>query len=161
MKRSFLVPIAAIVLLIALVQAVFGGSDEPLPSGWARMGALKPHAWYVPFQSDVPVGSLHFLIQADEDGVANLIMPTTPGYQIGVQLVATAAPTPVPPTPTYTPSPTPTRTKTPVPTATFTASPTPTRPNALAPGSWTDLFTRVQALWAAQKAWDEQYGGGN
>lgn len=147
--------VIAMVLMIAVVEAVFGQDMED----WARMGGLEPYAWYIPYQSDIPPGSMHFLIQADQDGIANIIFPSSGGFTVGVQLVATATPSPIPPTATSTPTMTPTKTNTPTPTATFTPSPTPTRPNSLAPGSWTDLFQRVKALWAAQKAWDEKYGG--
>lgn len=149
----------ALIFLLALCLSAFGQTGSQEINDWARMGGLEPYAWYIPYQSDIPPGSMHFLIQADQDGIANIIFPSSGGFRVGVQLVATATPSPVQPTPTKTPTVTPTKTNTPTPTATFTPSPTPTRPNALAPGSWTDLFQRVQALWAAQKAWDEKYGG--
>lgn len=162
----------------ALGQGTLPSTTEPLPPapspqggegevsrfvGWARMGGLEPFGWYLPYQSDIPLGSMHFLIQADGEGIANIIFPTTSGWQIGVQLVATATPSPIP-TSTRTPTPTrtntPTATRTPTPSHTPTVAPTPTRPKLPEPGTWYTLPLRLVSLWTAQAEWDEKYGGG-
>lgn len=136
---------------LALLMFPIGIHGAPIDD-WAKMEGLRPYAYYLPFQSNVPVGTLHFLIQADENGVANIIFPTAGAFTVSLELVATATPSPKPPTPT----PTPTITWT--PTATPTATPTPTRPNSLRPGSWGDLLERLKELWEAQKTWDETFG---
>lgn len=163
--------LGVVIFIMALCVDAFGQAPTPtrqpeIIPGWIQFHQ-DPPGYYLPYQSGIAPGSLYFLVHVDGEGWANIIVPASGDYTIGLQLVATATYTPVI-YPTHTPTHTPTvtrtftPTKTPMrtftPTFTPTPQPTPTRPNALAPGDWSTLYARVRALWAAQAEWDQEWG---
>lgn len=131
----------AIAVALLIIQKIANAQEE----AFGKLGGLQPGAYYIPWQDHLPPGSLYFLIKAEEDGTAAIVVPVTGTHTLGVDLLVTPTPGPPPaPTPTITPTP----------------APTPTRPVLPRPGTWDDFSERIRELWRQQDIWDETWGRG-